>query len=299
MKIFTFITITIALLCATFLSAQNVPNGGFENWTDNEPDDWGTTNIPGSDVITKSIDAFSGSFAARGQSIEVNRDNLPVEMVADGPPEGLRVGFPISPQQFTRMTFRYKLDNGNNDHLVAIVSIRNTDSLTMGLGSIVIEDKSTDSWSLATVLIDYTEVGGTPGFAVVQFVLEDRTGGDPPSRDAFFIIDDVELSLATAINDDNPIVPDKSHLYNNYPNPFNPETTIKYHLAKSSQVRLIIYNQLGQVVTTLVNEHQSAGAKTVSWDGMDISGTQLSSGVYIYRIEAGDFVASKKMMLLK
>lgn len=288
--------ITIALLCATLLSAQNVPNGGFENWVDNNPDDWKVSNLPASEVITKSGIAFSGSFAAKGQSIEVNRENLPVEMQADGPPEAFGLGFPIS-EKYMSMTFRYKLENGNNDQLYATTSIRNTDSMTIGRGTTIIEDNSTE-WSLGTVPIEYTGEG-TPGFAVIQFILQDRSGGEPPSTDAFFIIDDVAFSLVTDINDDNSIIPDNPNLYDNYPNPFNPETTIKYQLSKSSQVSLTVYNLLGKEVATLINQQQSAGVKTVAWNGKDNFGIDVSSGVYFYRIVAGDFVASKKMMLLK
>jgi hypothetical protein len=198
----TKITLSLfALLIATILSAQNVPNGGFENWTDGEPDDWATVNIPGSEVITQSNDAFSGSFSVRGQSIEVNNDNLPVDIEAEGPPEAAGLGFPIS-EQFTKMTFRYKFDNGSNDQLIVLVSIRNADSVSMGLGSLTIEDNS-EGWSIGTVLIDYTGEG-TAAFAAVQIILQDQTGGDPPSTDAFFIIDDVELSSgATGVNNIN------------------------------------------------------------------------------------------------
>ncbi len=288
--------IITALLCATFLSAQNVPNGSFENWTDDEPDDWGTSNKPGSNVITKSTDAFSDSFAARGQTIEVNNDNLAVNLEADGPPEAFGLGFPIS-GQFTNMTFRYKFDNGSNDEFLALVSIRNTDSISIGLGSITIVDNSTD-WSLATVLIDYTGEG-TPGFAAIQFVLQDKTGGDPPSTDAFFIIDDVTLSILTDVNDDNPIVPHKHHLYNNYPNPFNPTTTIAYELDKASDVAITIYNLSGQRVKTVLSQFQGVGRHEAVWDGRNDAGVSLPSGVYLYSLRAGGNTLTKKMVLMK
>lgn len=85
----------------------------------------------------------------------------------------------------------------------------------------------------------------------------------------------------------------------NYPNPFNPSTVIGYQIANNSQVSLKIYNMLGQEVRTLVNTTQSAGQYKVQWDGKDNSGKAVSSGIYFYRLEAGSFVKTRKMMLMK
>jgi hypothetical protein len=84
-------------------------------------------------------------------------------------------------------------------------------------------------------------------------------------------------------------------LKNNYPNPFNPSTTIEYSLAEKSKVTLIIYNVLGQEVARLLNnEVIPAGVHQAQW-----SASSLSSGVYYYRLEAGDFVKTQKMLLVK
>lgn len=88
-------------------------------------------------------------------------------------------------------------------------------------------------------------------------------------------------------------------LSQNYPNPFNPETTIKYQLTKAEKVSLVIYNLLGQEVRRLVDEEKAAGYHTIRWDGKDSLGRPVSTGIYIYRIEAGTFVASRKMIIVK
>ncbi len=85
----------------------------------------------------------------------------------------------------------------------------------------------------------------------------------------------------------------------NSPNPFNPNTTILYTLAEKSHVRLSIYNILGQNVRTLVNELQPAGDHSVQWDGHNASGQQVTTGVYLYRLEAGTNVEVQKMFLAK
>jgi hypothetical protein len=89
-------------------------------------------------------------------------------------------------------------------------------------------------------------------------------------------------------------LPDKFELSQNYPNPFNPTTLIKYSLPKAGNVSLKVYNVLGKEVATLVNGYQTAGNYKVKFNARG-----LASGLYFYRLTAGDFVSVKKMMLLK
>ena len=89
-------------------------------------------------------------------------------------------------------------------------------------------------------------------------------------------------------------------LADNFPNPFNPATTIQYALPQAADVELTVYNVVGQVVRTLVAEHQSAGRYVVEWEATDDNGHSLSSGIYLYRLQAGsEFHEVKKMLLLK
>ena len=103
----------------------------------------------------------------------------------------------------------------------------------------------------------------------------------------------------TGIDDRQNAIPTEFALDQNYPNPFNPTTSIGYALKENTKVVLKIYNLLGQEVRTLVNGNQEAGYKKVAWDGMNDKGTRVASGIYIYRIKAGDFVKARKMILMK
>ena len=103
----------------------------------------------------------------------------------------------------------------------------------------------------------------------------------------------------TGIADIDPI-PAEFALGQNYPNPFNPTTQISYSLPKEASVTFEIYNMLGVKVRTLMaGEMKGAGQYTTTWDGKDNSGVTMPTGIYLYRIQAGSFVASKKMTLLK
>jgi hypothetical protein len=94
-------------------------------------------------------------------------------------------------------------------------------------------------------------------------------------------------------------IPKTFALAQNYPNPFNPSTEMAYDLPTPGHVRFEIYNILGQNVKTLVNEYQDAGTYKVTWDGDDNYGSSVASGVYFYRVSAGEFKDIKKMVLMK
>lgn len=99
------------------------------------------------------------------------------------------------------------------------------------------------------------------------------------------------------------LIPQEFALLQNYPNPFNPSTTIEYHLPFDSQVKIEIYNILGQRVKILVDQREKAGKYKIAWDGRNESGNRAASGMYVYRIKAESlhktFVTAKKMILLK
>lgn len=95
------------------------------------------------------------------------------------------------------------------------------------------------------------------------------------------------------------IVPDRFALKQNFPNPFNPATTIRYDVPVDTRVNLSVFNVLGQKVRTLVNTLQPANSYEIQWDGRNDYGVNVSSGIYIYRIHTADFVKTRKMMLIR
>jgi hypothetical protein len=104
---------------------------------------------------------------------------------------------------------------------------------------------------------------------------------------------------ASSVGDDDEIVPRAFALLQNYPNPFNPSTEVAFALPSTAHVRLEIFNVLGQRVRRLVDQVLQPGSHVHAWDGRDQNGRELPSGLYLYRLEAGSFVATKKMVLLK
>ncbi|MBC8184515.1 T9SS type A sorting domain-containing protein [candidate division KSB1 bacterium] len=107
------------------------------------------------------------------------------------------------------------------------------------------------------------------------------------------------LLLKTGIVRNNKMLPQSLILHQNYPNPFNPETIINYQLPKISRVKISVFNIRGQLVQILENGVREAGYHTVRWDGCNEMGSKVVSGIYLYRIKAGEFVCTKKMALMK
>ena len=107
-------------------------------------------------------------------------------------------------------------------------------------------------------------------------------------------------SVSALLSADNGIgLPTEFALKQNYPNPFNPSTQIRYALPEESMVTITIYDLMGRKVRTLVNDVQSAGYRTVMWNATNDMGRAVSAGMYIYTIQAGDFVMNRKMVLMK
>jgi len=106
---------------------------------------------------------------------------------------------------------------------------------------------------------------------------------------------------ADVVNVDNykVLFPDKLRIYNAYPNPFNPVTSLSYDLPYNSVVKITVHDMMGRVVKTLVNDSQTAGFKSVQWNATNDRNEPVSAGLYLYTIQAGEFRQTKKMVLLK
>ena len=106
-----------------------------------------------------------------------------------------------------------------------------------------------------------------------------------------------KVSLKGGFTNDD--IPPITRLENNYPNPFNPETTIKFSLSTESMLRLDIYNIKGQRIKTLVNENMLPGRHEVVWNGLDDNNRTVASGIYFYRLRTKDYIQTRKIVLLK
>ncbi len=153
-----------------------------------------------------------------------------------------------------------------------------------------------------TTKTDMDKGGGSPDFGKTQMpfiftyptssVLYTSGTANQPLGDLNY------FGIPVSVSNDE-ITSNEFQLYSNYPNPFNPSTNIKYSLPVASNVKVEIFNMLGQLINILVNQHQQAGIYNTIWYGNDLNGSQVSTGVYIYKITTDNFVSAKKMVLIK
>ncbi len=271
-------TITITVLFSSILFSQ-VPNSGFENWTNGNPDNWETTNNDQVLTITPSNDAHSGSFSAQGAVTSIS-------------------GFSFSPVLLTHFANSgrptnlkgyYKFTSVGSDTFYIVISLyKNSEGIG---GGIFTATANTDSYTEFNAAINYN-VSDNPDSAAIGISIRPAVNSHTGSM---FLVDDLSLiNNPTDAAADKLQIPEAFGLEQNYPNPFNPETQIKYQIPKQTRVSLKVYDLLGNKIASLVDEELPAGFYSVKFNG-----SSLSSGIYFYRIEAGDFSATKKFLLLK
>jgi hypothetical protein len=178
------------------------------------------------------------------------------------------------PPVFPQMTFDVRFSNDSKviPESGEIVLIAQSEMITIEY-DIKVDAGSRHSWVLTS------ESGN-------DYTLEGRGELTIPSEERFVLNKEI-------------VIPSTFILHQNFPNPFNPITTLRYDLPSDAFVTISIYDMLGREVTQLVNTSQQAGFKSIKWDATDSFGKSVSAGVYLYQIEAGDFVQTKKMVLLK
>jgi hypothetical protein len=140
--------------------------------------------------------------------------------------------------------------------------------------------------------LTFTPAAGFSGEVAFEYVISDGQGG----------LDTAEVHITVEegmLVREGGAIPRSFALYQNHPNPFNPATQIRVDLPKSCEVSLAVYDVLGREIIRLIKGEQAAGQYRVRWDGRDRYGRQVTSGVYFYRIEAGKFVAVRKMLLVR
>jgi len=282
--IYTFLL--VIAISFSFLRAQ-IPNAGFENWTGSEPDGWATNNADPYFFVTQSNSSHSGSSALKGESLNYFQSFVLGPTVFCEGDNG--DGFPIDARYNSLKGF-YKFNPQGGDQLYITVFLTQ-DTVGIGAGAIVLDGAAS-----------YTEFGvpialinqGTPNLCYIIIEMINPIGGIIVTLGSEMYIDDLQLSMDMVSDVEDEFQPLVFKLDQNYPNPFNPSTTISYQLPTSGQVTLKVYNILGDEVASLINEEKPAGSYEVKFDA-----SQLSSGIYFYKLQTGSFIETKKMMLLK
>ncbi len=182
----------------------------------------------------------------------------------------------------------------------AIIGAPGVDDNGEDSGSVYIFERDNQGWNLVVQIIAFDgstldcfgkSVSISDTFAIVGAYNDDDNGENSGSA---YIYD---FSNLTSIDDK--IIPSRKYNLSNYPNPFNPETTISFTVTQKRNLNLSIYNIKGKIVKTLYNGNINCGEHQIIWNGNNEKNESVSSGIYLYKFEADDFVITKKMILLK
>jgi len=284
-----FLLSMFAFLLSFTLLAQNVPNGGFESWTNGNPDNWFGDNVLTIAVpITQSSIAHSGSSSVKGTVVSYIAGIL-APVIQSG---SNAHGFAVS-QRYKTVTGYYQFSPLSGDRLGLNFNLLKSGTFIANGAAMI--TASASGWSQFNIDFNYF-TSDIPDTCILQILIDGPSAnGKDYHVGSYFLLDDVSLSgTATSVNDKN-IIPAKFSLEQNYPNPFNPSTKIQYNLPENSFVSLKVYNIIGKEVANLVNGVVAAGTHEVLFDA-----SGLNSGVYFYTIRTGNnFVQTRKMILMK
>lgn len=272
------------LLFASNISAQ-IPNEGFEQWSGSNPVSWVSGNVEGFTFVTPSGNPLSGQFAARLETKSIMGNLVPAVLSAGSDGEG----FPVS-QRHGQLSFYYKFSKTvSTAYLFVSVGFKKGED-GIGAGVLAINTPA-DNYTPVTIPVTYINEE-IPDLGVILIQVTDQNLS-PAASGSYAEIDDLSFSILTDVNDESAGVNDFS-LEQNFPNPFNPSTRINYQIAKDNFVTLKVYDIIGNEVAALVNNQQPAGKYSV-----DFNSANLPSGVYLYRLQAGNYIQTRKMTLIK
>ena len=155
-------------------------------------------------------------------------------------------------------------------------------------------------WPVCWVGIDHSWAGDIDGDGIDDILISAREDDVDFRDNGEFFIQAGWDSIPTDVSIDIPVsIPNNLELRQNYPNPFNPATTIEFTLPRAEYTEIKIYNLLGEVVAIPLKQHLPAGNHRIAWDGLTLDGRPAASGIYFYRLTAGQFSETRKMILLK
>lgn len=283
--------IMILLLLVSGEAVSQIPNAGFETWAGGNPAGWGVSNDPPGNFfnVFQSTNAHGGSSAVRG--IVVLVETYPIQPVLQSGLEG--VGFAHN-QRSTNFTGYYQFyPLGGDKFSINVVLFNGGENGSAVAFAAAALPASVPTYTAFSVPFNYVSQS-TPDWCVVQIMIIGPTVGNDQHAGSYFILDDIALTGTVGVAEQQIRLPAETKLTANYPNPFNPSTTIGYQLAASGFVTLTVHDVLGREVANLVNGMKEAGSHTEVWDAR-----KQASGVYYCRLTMGGYTETRKLVLAK
>jgi hypothetical protein len=280
--------LSLCLLVTLFssLAVGQIPFTGFENWeTDPDsnfnPQGWQTTNSFPLVNVERYAPGYHGNYAMKVKTLN---PGFPFPGVAT-----LQVPYNFS-QIPTRLSAWIKSTLMPGDHAYFIVALMRGDSVIASPGDCTYRIDTTFSQ------FTYREfpIALRSNLIPDSLILIIASGLGTGQVGTELIVDELAFTTGTSSVSLKELLPGSFSLHQNYPNPFNPTTAISYQLSAVSKIKLVIYDLLGREIAVLVDETKAPGSYAVTFDGAG-----LASGVYLYRMQAGSFTETKRLLLLR
>ena len=299
-KLLILLIVFFLMVAITNKSYSQILNGSFETWEDHTPTSWVTSNTAILNNVTFSPDSQEGSLSVSMGIKDFN--GLPLAATLTTENTNSFTGHPVSEKYGTLKGYFKSELFGKARFRISVLAWHSSGD-AIGASDTLIVNQSPENWELIELPIEYFDER-IPSSIFISISIFDSTGSEPASINSWVLIDNLILDdVATGIENEGN-TPQSFSLSQNYPNPFNPTTVIKYQIRKfkkqikpnikNSKVSLIVYDLLGKEVATLVNKRQTAGSYKVNFNG-----SQLTSGVYLFRLNVGEYVQTRKMTLMK
>ncbi len=274
------------------LSFSQIPNAGFESWetdldSNYNPVGWQTTNSHPLASVEPYSPGCQGSYAMKVKTVNAGFFVLPGVAILQVP-----ISFTETPTRFSACV---KSNIMPGDRAYIIVGLMSGDSVVALQDSCTFKIESTISQFTYREFPLAIQSNLVPDSLIIIVASGLGTG----QVGTELIVDELAIGTGPTSVSARELLPASLSLHQNYPNPFNPTTVIRYEIpalgdqaSGTSEVRLVVYDILGREVRTLLNEREEPGTHAVQFDGAG-----LASGVYIYRLSAGEYVESRKMVL--
>jgi len=167
------------------------------------------------------------------------------------------------------------------------------------LGEIKVANTVTNAWEELTFYFS-SHIGLPEAIGIDQIVVFPDFNLGGRTQDNIIYFDNISFySNSVGVDNRNETFLQGFAIEQNFPNPFNPVTTLRYNLPENGHVNITVYDMLGRKVRTILNQQQDPGYKSLIWDATNDYGKPVSAGIYLYQIQAGEYISTKKMVLLK
>ena len=276
-RMITFASMVAWVLMMPGIMSAQIPNGGFEKWTNGVPDDW-LPMLGAGTAVTKSTDAHSGSSAVRGEVFSLYGSTISPILLAGGSGVGTSCNVRAG-----SLTGYYKfVPAASSSDKFSVDIIMFTGAWTTGVMGSGVEEfgASTTSYKQFTVPISYI-ADGVPDSCYILITIESGDDSGDPTLGSYYIVDDLAFGPATGVVDNGGNKPFEFRLNQNYPNPFNPSTDISFSVPGNGRATLKVYNVMGQDVATLFNQTVAGGNNYHA----TFNGAGMASGVYFSRLQ--------------